>query len=231
VSSNGAIACFFPRPPVLVLVRQETWRDRLRAAIERTGRKHSAIARDAGIAPATLSRILTSAHVHPTLDTVVRVARAANENVGWLLDEPGFALSDEEQQLLRRTLAILQDALAVPGPAHVEPNAFPAGRIDIPRAYAARGARLVYQAAGDSMIGAGIADGDILFVKPAPDPREAARRIVVCRIGASEYVKVFDVRGGRKRLLSRNDRYPPMELDERHELVGIVIGRIGPIPG
>ena len=101
---------------------------------------------------------------------------------------------------------------------------------EIPHAFKFRGARLAYEAAGDSMIGAGITDRDLLYVKPTRSTREAAGKIVVCRIDAAEYVKLLDVRAGTLRLLSRNERYPPMDVPEgpnRFELIGIVVGRSG----
>jgi phage repressor protein C with HTH and peptisase S24 domain len=224
--------CRFPPPPLGIIKVDVNWRDRLRAAIERSGKKHSAVAREAGIAPATLSRILTAEHRHPTFDSVVRVTHAVNENVGWLLDERGFALSGEEQKQLRKVVQFLNESL-LGTVAHrrdrPEPNAAPAGAIEIPRVYSVRGARLAYEAAGDSMIGAGIADRDLLYVKPTRSTREAAGRIVVCRVDGAEYVKVLDVRGGRVRLLSRNEHYPPIDVDGRLELVGIVVGRTGAI--
>jgi SOS-response transcriptional repressor LexA len=233
VHVNGRVLCFFPPPPVLRLVVEVNWRERLRAAIERSGRKHSAIARDAGVAPETLSRILTAAHLRPNFDTVVRIAHAVNENVGWLLDERGFALSADEQKQLRKVVRFLDDTLVgtvTPKRDRAEANAVFAGSTEIPRVYAVRGARVAYEAAGDSMIGAGIADRDLLYVKPTRSTREAAGRIVICRVDAADYVKVFDVRAGRIRLLSRNERYPPIELTEgsnRFELVGVVVGRSG----
>jgi phage repressor protein C with HTH and peptisase S24 domain len=213
----------------LILKVEANWRARLRLAIERSGRKHSAIARDAGVAPETLSRILTSAHMRPTFDTIVRIAHAVNENVGWLLDERGFALSADEQKQLRKVVRFLDDTLlgtVAPKRDRVEANAVFAGSSEIPRAYAVRGARLAYEASGDSMIGAGITDRDLLYVKPTRNMREAAGKIVVCRVDTADYVKVLDVRAGRTRLLSRNERYPPIELTE-FELVGIVVGRSG----
>ena len=82
------------------------------------------------------------------------------------------------------------------------------------------------------MIGAGIAERDLLFVKPLRSTREATGRVIVCRIDGAEYVKVLDVRGGRIRLLSRNDRYPPIEVSDgsqAFELVGVVVGRTGAV--
>jgi transcriptional regulator with XRE-family HTH domain len=210
------------------------WRERLRTAIEKSGKKHSAVAAEAGITAATLSRVLTAAHERPTLDTIVRIAHAINENVGWLLDEPGYILSADEQRKLHDAVRILETSLqsatrqrrsARPESSAVVVSA----NREIPRAFAAAGARLIYEAAGDSMIGAAIADRDLLFVKPTNNIREATRKIVVCRLGADEYVKHLDVRNGHIRLLSRNERHGPIEVGtgDEFELIGIVVGRAG----
>jgi len=53
------------------------WRERLRDAVNRSGKKHSVIAEDAGITPATLSRVLTSVHEHPRFETIMRITHAA----------------------------------------------------------------------------------------------------------------------------------------------------------
>jgi SOS-response transcriptional repressor LexA len=221
----------FPRQRVLPPVF--SWRDRLRMAIDKSGKKHSAIAADAGVSPATLSRILTAAHERPTLDTIVRIARALNESVGWILDEPSFYLSADDQRKLHEAVRVLDASLRSAGRRRTvrpESNAIAvAANREIPRAFAALGARLVYEAAGDSMIGAAIADRDLLFVKPTKNTAEAMRRIVVCRLGGDEYVKQLDVRNGHIRLLSRNERHGPIEVRDRadFELIGIVVGRAG----
>jgi len=213
----------------------EDWRRRLRTAIEKSGKKHSAIAADAGVAPETLSRILNSAHHRPTFDTIVRIAHAIDENVGWLLDERGFALSGEEQRQLRKVVRFLDDTLTgatVHRRERPEPNAVAAAGIEIPRPYFQRGARVVFEAVGDSMIGVGIADRDLLFVKPTRSMREAAGRLTVCRVDGAEFVKLLDLRAGRIHLLSRNDRTPPVEVPEdspKFELIGIVVARTGAV--
>jgi hypothetical protein len=91
----------------MTIQRNGEWRARLRAAVDRSGRKHAAIARDAGIAPETLSRILTAAHARPAFDTIVRITHAAGESVGWLLGERGHEFSSRELSFLRETAAIL----------------------------------------------------------------------------------------------------------------------------
>lgn len=230
MTANGAFTCFFPPIPVYVFV---LWRERLKIAVERSGKKHSTIADEARIAPATLSRILNG-KMTPTFDTVVRIARAVNENVGWLLNERGFALSADEQKQLRKVVRFLDDSLLGASPPRwerQESNADPAGSVDVPHPYVIRGARLAFEASGDSMIGAGIADRDVVYVKPTKSAREAAGRVVVCRINGTTYLKTLDVRAGRMRLLSRNERYAPIDVDQasEFELVGVVVGRSGPL--
>jgi transcriptional regulator with XRE-family HTH domain len=89
------------------------WRERLRTAIDRTGKPHSEIARRAGIAPETLSRILTAQHAEPQFTTVLRIARAARVRIGWLVDEPvrGIELTDRERSTIQAAGVILLDAL------------------------------------------------------------------------------------------------------------------------
>ena len=178
--------------------------------------------------PTTLSRILNQ-RTKPSFEVVVRIARAAGENVGWLLEECGFALNHDERKQLRSVIQFLGDAIFTRVTDwRAESNATLANGADIPHFFVVRGARLAYEASGDSMIGAGIADRDLVFVKPTRNVREANGRIVVCRLDAAEYLKVLDVRAGRMRLLSRNERYSAIDVNEdRFELIGIVVGRTG----
>jgi transcriptional regulator with XRE-family HTH domain len=93
-----------------------TWRNRLRVAVERSGAKHSAIARAAGIAPETLSRILNDADTHPRFETVARIANAAGVRVGWLMGEPvrGIELTARDRAAIFAAGVILFEALTRP---------------------------------------------------------------------------------------------------------------------
>ncbi|HXH92996.1 MAG TPA: helix-turn-helix transcriptional regulator [Thermoanaerobaculia bacterium] len=85
------------------------WRDRLRDAVNRSGKKHSYIAEDAGVTRATLSRILTGKHRNPGVDTIVRIAHAVGESVGWIFGEQGFSLSGEQRAKIQTAAVILID--------------------------------------------------------------------------------------------------------------------------
>lgn len=85
----------------------QDWRARLKLAVELSGKKHSAIAWEVGITPATLSRILTGVHVNPGFNTVARITHAVGENVGWVLHESRAPLSAEETEKMREIAAFL----------------------------------------------------------------------------------------------------------------------------
>jgi transcriptional regulator with XRE-family HTH domain len=83
------------------------WRERLRGAIRRTGRRQNAIAEQAGVNPETLSRILTSRHANPRFETVVAIVHAAGESVGWLLRESQAPLSGSDMAMMREIVDFL----------------------------------------------------------------------------------------------------------------------------
>ncbi len=72
---------------------------------------------------------------------------------------------------------------------------------------------------GDSMIGAGILDGDKVVVRPQPTADDG--QIVVARIGDEATVKRLRRRNGQVWLMPENDRYSPIDGSEA-ELVGLV---------
>ncbi len=216
----------------LKYVRLVSWRERLRAAVDASGRTQNAIAATAGVTPETLSRVLSGVHAQPAFETVVRLAHAVGESVGTLLDEPAFVLDAEQRAEVRRVIDYLRAAVRTSViEAQSAPNAIVQRTAEVPRSYYLRGARVVFQAAGDSMIEAGILDGDLLFVVPTRAIRDAAKRVVVCRVAGITLVKQLELRAGRIRLLSCNERYAPIEVDEENDfqLTGIVIGRQGSV--
>ncbi|HEV7571773.1 MAG TPA: S24 family peptidase [Thermoanaerobaculia bacterium] len=86
----------------------------------------------------------------------------------------------------------------------------------------------MFQAIDDSMIEAGIVDGDLLFVTPTREVRDAAKHIVICRVSGITLAKQLELHAGRIRLLSRNERYTAIYADEDDfQLIGTVVGRVG----
>jgi len=72
---------------------------------------------------------------------------------------------------------------------------------------------------GDSMINAGILDGDKVVVRPQPSADDG--QIVVARIGDEATVKRLRRRNGQIWLMPENDAYAPIDGSEA-ELIGLV---------
>ena len=74
---------------------------------------------------------------------------------------------------------------------------------------------------GDSMIDAGILEGDLVIVKPQPDAADGS--IVAALVQDEATVKRLDRSTGRVRLLAENPAYAPIEPDQV-SMLGIVKG-------
>lgn len=72
---------------------------------------------------------------------------------------------------------------------------------------------------GDSMIGAGILDGDKVVVRPQQTAEDG--QIVVARIGDEATVKRLHRRNGSILLMPENDNYEPIDGSEA-EIIGLV---------
>ena len=72
---------------------------------------------------------------------------------------------------------------------------------------------------GDSMVGAGILDGDKVVVRPQQTADDG--QIVVARIGDEATCKRLRRRGGQIWLLPENDNYDPIDGSEA-EIIGLV---------
>ena len=72
---------------------------------------------------------------------------------------------------------------------------------------------------GDSMIGAAIADGDLVVVREQPDAKNGD--IVAARIDGEATVKTFQHSGGHVWLMPHNRAYSPILGDE-----AIIMGRV-----
>ncbi len=113
-----------------------------------------------------------------------------------------------------RTLSLpLIGQVAAGAPILVEANVEKNVRVD--RALFKPAPDYLLRVVGDSMVDAGILDGDLIAVRQAPEARNG--QIVVARVDGAVTVKVFkrDKRGIH--LLPRNPDYIPIEVDETRD--------------
>ena len=88
-----------------------------------------------------------------------------------------------------------------------------------------RGARGGARVIGDSMIEAGIRDGDVVFYVPEADWRAARHKIVVIRVNTAVFLKYYHESNGQKLLVSAKPGLTPMILEpgDDVQLYGIVV--------
>jgi repressor LexA len=82
----------------------------------------------------------------------------------------------------------------------------------LPEDFTGTGSLFMVRVRGDSMVDAGIVDGDFVVVRQQPDAQRGD--VVVAGIpGEEATVKHFSTAGGKVVLLPANPRYEPIELD------------------
>ena len=229
----------------------EDWVDRLRRAVEATGKKQSAVAEEANVDPSALSDILRRETTDPKLQTLIRICRVCGVTVGWVLGESGFDLGDadyayfgelsawlankqelrrKQQETLPHPSRVMQELPAVATPEGE--TFFDEDEIrdrTIPIEYQNEGANGVFRTRGDSMIDAGIFENDILFVRKTTNPRVAKGRIIVGRLNGTFTVKRLRIDKGVTTLVSERRGQPEVTIlsdddAQRFRLIGIVVG-------
>ncbi|OUM98082.1 MAG: repressor LexA [Firmicutes bacterium ZCTH02-B6] len=95
------------------------------------------------------------------------------------------------------------------------------GYFPLAREFAGAGELFLLQVRGDSMIKAGILDGDYVIVRQQPDALNGD--IVVALLGEEATVKRFYRENGHVRLQPENDAYPPIVARDV-QILGKVIG-------
>jgi SOS-response transcriptional repressor LexA len=221
--------------------------ERLHAAVKASGVPKKKIAHLAHMSASRLSRLLNGRLKRPSIADIEAVLAAIGKRMEDLY--AGTATMDVRQALRALTEFVdqhqeVQQPVPAQGvvrskrPPSRTVTAYPAAatpnivlfdgtlaRKSVPRELWARGARAAARVIGDSMIDAGIHDGDVVYFARATSRRAARGKIVVIRVNASVYLKQYQEVDGRRVLLSANSRYPPMTLTEADEveLYGIVL--------
>ena len=91
--------------------------------------------------------------------------------------------------------------------------------LTLPRQLVGEGTLVMLKVTGDSMIGAAIADGDLVVVREQPDAKNGD--IIAARIDGEATVKTFQRTGGHVWLMPHNPAYAPILGDE-----ATIMGRV-----
>ncbi len=80
-----------------------------------------------------------------------------------------------------------------------------------------RDATFYARVSGESMVGAGLDDGDLLVIDKSLDPKNG--KIAVCLVDGEFTVKRIKKEKDKFYLMPENDKYKPIELKEDNELI------------
>ena len=92
--------------------------------------------------------------------------------------------------------------------------------LTLPRQLVGEGTLFMLKVTGDSMIGAAIADGDLVVVREQPDAKNGA--FIAARIDGEATVKTFQRTGGHVWLMPHNPAYAPI-LGDQATIMGRVV--------
>lgn len=96
-------------------------------------------------------------------------------------------------------------------------------QIPVPADWIGTGTYFALQVIGDSMIGAGVRDGDCVIVREQQVADDGD--IVVAILDGETTVKRFQHRGSRVTLIPENDRYSPIPVETDSVIIqGVVVG-------
>jgi len=197
--------------------------ERLHAAVTASGLSKKKVAHIAGISPSRLSRLLNGRLTRPSIADIEAVLAA----IGMRMEDLFAVRSSVDVRQALRVLIEYVDrhemtTMPVAEAPRVRPRMAVAAspnaillhpdepiRKKIPPALWARGARGVVRAVGDSMAGAGIRDGDLVFFAPAASRLAARGKIVVIRVNRAVCLKYYEE--------------VDIKRDDEVELYGIVI--------
>jgi repressor LexA len=104
------------------------------------------------------------------------------------------------------------------------------GDVTVPAAWTrGRAPAFAVRVDGESMVGAGILDGDIVVARATADVRDG--QIVVARIGDVVTVKRLRLRGRRSLLVPENAAFAPIEVTDDTSVDGVVVGLVRDVVG
>lgn len=224
---------------------------RLRRAMENASLTQKEIAVRTGLEQATVSDIVND-RTNPKFRTVERMVEAIGTTFGEMFDEPRIYLSPRDVETLNRSTDLNQRLLAndaaqkelrgtvLPGTkaepmrrgdiirdprAHRADEVVLLANYKIPEAFVRERARQAYRVLTDTMIGAGILEGDTIYVRTTVADVEADGEIVVCRLNGALKLKKLDLRGGTRVLRNANRMYDDLTVtgNDTFAMVGIVV--------
>jgi repressor LexA len=168
---------------------------------ESAGFKTETLAEASGVPEGTINKILNGETTNPTARTLRNLAAALDTTLDHLLGDAPAGLRPIEVQ-----------KIPFLGPITCGEPTFPGETFS---AYVQAGSHIqadfALRAVGDSMVGARIYDGDIVFVRQQEDVRDGEIAVVILD-EETTLKRVYKFPDGTAQLRSENPKYPPIHI-------------------
>lgn len=192
---------------------------------ERQGFTTEQLSEKSGVPIGTINKILNGETQNPTGKTLAKLALALGCSLEYLYGDEENA-SERSIFELPGILPIGKQKLPVLGSVSCGEPTFAEEEMEFYVDNSTRiNADFILRAKGDSMIGARIYDGDLVFVRKQPDVDDG--QIAVVLIDDETLLKrVYKLRDGRRELRAENPKYKPIMIGGRDETRTIqILGR------
>lgn len=205
--------------------KSSTFAKRLRALLDIRRMSQVELSRRSGVSESSISRYLKGAW-EAKQDAVFAIARAADVSEAWLMGydvqmEPEISLPSNVEVLREMDQIPLIGTIACGKPIFAEENI--EGNADLPLHIRAD---FALTCRGDSMTGAGIYDGDVVYIRQQPEVRSG--QIAAVLIDDEATLKRVYQNGDTLILQPENPAYSPMiyagrEIEEVR-ILGLAVG-------
>lgn len=176
------------------------------------------VADNVGVTKSTIQRYETGKIGTPKLPVIQAIARALNVNPAWLVGK-------SEKMLPAASSATSLGMEKIPLLKLSPEGVFECGEEGFPKfeEYGNENADFCMKMSGDSMIGARIYDGDIIFVKRQDDVEDGELAAVL--MGDEAMLKRVFKLGDRMQLRAENPAYPPVMVSDEDSLEVKILGK------
>ena len=200
-------------------VKRDIFALRLCEAMARRGESCTSVGAAVGLTAGTISRYCNNLIAKPKAGVVRMIAEYLHAPESWLMgyDTPIDGINAKDVMMVEPRNVPMLGQVAAGAPILADQQIDAYFQADSERA------DFCLKVKGDSMIGARINDGDIVFIHAQPDVADG--EIAVVLVDDEATLKRVYKMGDRVVLRAENPAYPPIELDRRAGKIVRILGK------
>lgn len=195
---------------------RDTFKTRLLELMSDNNDTTYSLAEYLGLSPATISRY-TTGNIEPKLPTIQAIAEKYNVNPKWLMGQPGESKYIDSVERSKKIPIVGTIACGEPiiAQQYIEGIEYVAEDVNVDFALRVK---------GDSMIGARILDGDLVYIRQQPDVENGEIAAVLIDNEEATLKRVYKINGNLI-LRAENPAYPDRIFSKREARAVKILGK------